>query len=542
MQIINIFHRTSKQHNFSSPLRPVIIYTVFGFFWIIFSDSLLVMMVKSPEVYQGIQIIKGWGFILITAALLYFVIAFENRKNYRLSEEITHKNLVLQDYADKAIAMEQALQDQLSRLNHMVYYDQLTGLRNRYSFEEDIQRYLMNGERFSVYYVDVDHFKNLNDIHGHYYGDAFLKQFGETLSDRFRRLQIYRWGGDEFIIIDPVNHGEDLYEAVQQILEETHRTWKIGEVSFHTSTSIGVVSCPEQGEDLSTIFKNLEVALYKAKEAGRARSVFFVQDYIDSIKRKSKIEHLINRALEEDGFHLNYQPIYDFHSRSAYRYEVLLRINVVNDLDTHIGEVIAVAEQTGHIHRIDDWVIEKVFSLINGQKEVLKDFKVSINISSQTFTSSSFISYLQKMIETYNVSPQDIEFEVTEHTIVKNIQESYEIMKGIKALGFMMALDDFGTRYSSLNYLSRLPFDVLKIDKSYVDNILNEGNDMIIVKQIIMLARAIGLITVAEGIETLEQEQVLQDAGCDYGQGYCFSKPMDFKRLCENFRDLVEIQ
>ena len=326
-----------------------------------------------------------------------------------------------------------------------------------------------------------------------------------------------------------------MVEAVDGILRDTHRTWQVKEVEFHTSTSIGVVTCPEQGNDISTIFKNLEVALYKAKESGRARSAFFDQSYSDAIQRKSKIEGLINRALEEDGFYLNYQPIYNLKTRKPYRYEVLLRISIENDLSTNIGEVISVAEQTGQIHRIDDWVIEKVFSMMEDHRHRMPEFKVAVNISAQTFTSMPFIENLKGLIKKYDIDPGNIELEVTEHTIIKNIEESYDIMNGIKGLGFMMALDDFGTRYSSLNYLSRLPFDILKVDKSYVDNLLKESNDVTIVKQIITLAKAIGLATVAEGIETAEQEKVLLEAGCDYGQGYHFSKPQGFEQIVEKY-------
>lgn len=418
---------------------------------------------------------------------------------------------------------------------NLAFYDRLTGLKNRVYFEKDVKRFIEEGKSFHIYYLDVDNFKNLNDIHGHYYGDLFLKAFGEALDSKLEKLLLYRWGGDEFTIIDLYNIGDEVEAVTKEVLDITHRTWQLDGVEFHTSTSMGVVRCPEHGKDLTTVFKNLEIALYRAKETGRSRCVFFDSAFADYIERKSLIEGTINEALKNEEFYLNFQPIYDMKTRKMERLEILIRFTNNNDLNTHIGEIIGVAEQTGQIHRIDDWVVKEAFCILEKYARCFDRLKLAVNISAQTFSSESFVPYLQQLLDIYDVDPANIEFEITEHTIVNNIEDSYKTMNKIKDLGFKMALDDFGTRYSSLNYLSRLPFDVLKVDKSYVDKVTHQTNDYKIVRQIIALAKSLGLETVAEGIEEEDQERVLAELDCDYGQGYHYSRPLAMERIIEEY-------
>jgi len=519
----------------NNPWRPVVLYAVFGFIWILYSDRVLGSLVQDPSVYAQFQTYKGWFYVLLTAVLLYIFIRMDNRIVFTLNKDIQEKNHELVAFAEETLAMEQELKNQVTQLDQMVHKDPLTGLRNRLVFENDLKKYIQSGEEFSVYYLDIDQFKNLNDIHGHNFGDLFLIEFTSLLNDNFTQLQLYRWGGDEFLIIDPINKGIDVTEVAQCIIDLTNRTWHLGDVEFHTSTSVGVVHCPEHGNDLTTIFKNLEIALYKAKENGRSRCEFFDPSFLEEIERKSKLEAAIDEALNGNGFCLNYQPIYDLKFRKLHHLEALLRFIDTVELNTHIGEVIAVAEQTGQIHKIDGWVVDHVFATMKEKQGLIPDVKIAVNISAQTFSAPTFIPYLSEMINKYQIDPHLIELEITEHTIINSIHDSYEVMKKIKSLGFIIALDDFGTRYSSLNYLSRLPFDVLKVDKSYVDNILNGGKGHIIVQQIITLAGKLGLDTVAEGIELLEQEKSLKEIGCNFGQGYYYSRPQTFERIVERF-------
>ena len=530
---LNVSIQEVKKKN--NPWRPVVLYAIFGFLWILFSDRLLGILVKDADYYAQIQTYKGWLFVGVTTLLLYGVIVLDNRKVFRLNKEIRQKNSEVVAFGQATKAMEEALQLQVKQLDQLVHHDGLTGLNNRLVFEQDLESMIQSGKDFAIYYIDIDQFKNINDIHGHHIGDQLLTEFAQVLERKFKRDHLYRWGGDEFLIIDDQNTGELLIEEVEAMLELTHRSWHLDNIVVETTTSMGVIQCPEHGSDINTIFKHLEIALYKAKANGRARSEFYVPSFKEEIERKSNVQKAIDVALISDGFYLNYQPIYDLKTRQLHRLEVLLRFKNTDQLNTNIGEVISVAEETGQIHKIDDWVIETVLSTLKEQALEIPGVKFAINISAQTFTSKRLIDNLKNLIEAYEVDTSMVELEITEHTIVHNIHESHEIMKRLKALGFMIALDDFGTRYSSLNYLSRLPFDVLKIDKSYVDYILNKGKDPIIVEQIITLSKKLGLITVAEGIELKEQEATLKLFGCDYGQGYYYSRPQTYERMVEIF-------
>ncbi len=520
-----------RMNHKNNPWRPVLAYVIFGFFWIAFSDSILGMVVTDADLYQHIQTFKGLFYVLLTGGGLYMLVKWDNRRIFRLHKKIHEKNEELVAYAEETVAIDRELQSQIAQMNHMVYYDQLTGLKNRYSFEVELSKLLGKGDTFGVYYLDVDHFKNLNDIYGHSFGDVFLQAYTRMLIKHFPALTIYRWGGDEFIIIDKESDESTRLSTARDILELTDKTWVLDGIDFRSSTSVGVVECPKHGDDLHTIFKNLEVTLYRAKEDGRAKCEVFDKTFREDLERKALLEGVINTALEEEGFTLYYQPIYDLKKRKTERLEVLLRFDAASTYNTNIGEVINIAEQTGQVHRIDNWVLNKVFQTIKAQQKHLPDMKLSVNISAQTFASDHLIQYLEDLIERYDVDASGVVLEVTEHTIIQNMEESLKTMRLIKSLGFKMAMDDFGTRYSSLNYLSRLPFDILKIDKSYVDHINEDTNHMIIIKHIIQLAEAIGLSTVGEGIETKEQEEALRLAGCRCGQGYHYAKPMAFDDL-----------
>ena len=656
------------QRTQNNPWRAVLLYAVFGFLWILFSDRILAFFVQDPQMYQSLQTYKGWFYVFITTILMYYLIRLESQRTRDLNSLIGEQNMELIAYAEETEAMDQALKDQLDQLNklnedaflqkeyldkvinnsnaaiciwrldgtivdcnafyremlgygdeiigmnwvektlreedkgkfkmikdnleghgkvtnqetinltkdgrpivvlwndvkmvnpvtneevavsfgidvtkereheqtihQMAYYDRLTGLKNRIYFEDEVNASIQSGRSFSLYYIDVDHFKNLNDIHGHYYGDRFLVLFGAMLEEQFEELEIFRWGGDEFIAIDYNTQLKDIPKLISRIVEVSSRTWLLDELEFRTTVSIGMVRFPDQGKDTATLFKNMEIALYKAKEKGRARAISFRESFSSEIKKNSLIESAIHNALAGDGFELNFQPIFELDTMRAIRLEVLLRFKRSREMNTNIGEVIAVAEKTGQIHRIDEWVIEQVFGSIATYQQNIPGIKISVNVSAQTFTAPDFLPFLKNITERHDFDFRDVEFEITEHTIVNNIEDSFRIMNEIKALGFKIALDDFGTRYSSLNYLSRLPFDVLKVDKSYVDNIMKKGNDYTIVRQIIAIAKELGLETVAEGIEEKEQAAALHDMGCDYGQGYYFSRPKAMEEIIKDY-------
>lgn len=406
----------------------------------------------------------------------------------------------------------------------LAFKDRLTGFDNRTVFEKDITKLIDSNEPFILYYLDIDNFRNLNEIHGHHYGDLFLKEFSLRIQHKLEGRFLYRWCGDEFMILEKVSSTSCIDSVVEQIFESSEEKWCHEHIEYHPSVSIGIAKYPEDGKSREDIFKNIDIALHHSKSLGNSYASKYCSSFQSKIETKIAIENAIHNALLVDGFELNYQPIFNLSTNDISAIEVLLRWRP----DTYkysTSEFISVAEETGQILKIDHWVIRNTFEFISNN---LKNspITVSINLSARTICSSETIRFLRECLYEYKIDAAKIEFEITEHSLIDDITESLELVNSLKTLGFKISLDDFGTRYSSLNYLSIMPFDYLKIDKTYVDKIVDLENDLIIVDQIIQLSKKLGLKTIAEGIETSEQLELLSNMGCDFGQGYLMAKPL----------------
>lgn len=307
----------------------------------------------------------------------------------------------------------------------------------------------------------------------------------------------------------------------------------LGEVEFDYSLSIGITKFPMDGIDAFTLLKNSEMALNNAKNKGRDRYEFYKSELQKEFEFQTNVEIEIDKAISNDEFELNFQPIYELETDKLGSVEILLRLNNQNLGNISIGKIITIAEQSGQIINVDRWVIKTVFKMIKEHFNKEKTCLFSMNLSAQSFNSKKFIKFIKEQIEVFKIDTGNVEFEITEYSFLNDTRKSVTMMNALKSMGFKIALDDFGTRYSSLNYLAKLPFDRLKIDKSYIDNILEHNNDQIIVEQIIELSNKLGLKTVAEGIELAKQKELLLTYGCDYGQGYYLSKPINFQALLQ---------
>ena len=418
-----------------------------------------------------------------------------------------------------------------NKIHDMAFKDRLTGLKNRAVFETEIN-YLIGEEKpFAIIYLDFDNFKNLNEVYGHDTGDLFLIEYASKLVDLFVDFEIYRWSGDEFILLQLTNDVSEVKATLEQLMKITKCRWTIGKMEYYPSLSAGVSRFPEDGDKASDLLKNVELALYKSKESGKSQAMFYEKRYETDVQRLVYIENAISGVLQEGGFELYYQPIYELDKMSPMRFEALLRWkSSYSDINT--GEFIEVAEKTGQILDIDRWVIKNAF--VFSAKYFSNDhMKVSVNLSAKSLKSPTLIDFIVKEMQHSGVNPSLIEFEITEHSLIDNFEFTLEIVNTLKDLGFSISLDDFGTRYSSLDYLRKIPFDTLKIDKSYIDKLTVTGKDRIIVEQIIHLANQLGLTTVAEGIETMEQKMILRELGCKLGQGYLMSRPINQEAALE---------
>ena len=415
------------------------------------------------------------------------------------------------------------------RLVELATTDVLTKLKNRVAFDNEVNDWLYRGQNFTMYLIGLDNFKYLNDVYGHLYGDVLLEKIGYKLEQEFGHQNVYRWGGDEFLLIDDKYEDRDVEKKISQLMTIMTKKWNIKELEYRSSASIGIVKYPDNGSVLDNLKSNLDVTLNHAKQSGKSQHKFFSDDLIESIRYEAAIENELKGALINDQLELYFQPIYDMVDDKVVSMETLLRWPNNNVGERNIGKVISVAEKTGQIIMVDRWVIANVFKIICKNKDAFGKTVISINISAQSFNSKKFIDYLNEQIDAYHISPSQIELEITEYSIVEDLEKSTELISEIKSLGVRISLDDFGTKYSSLNYLSKLPFDVLKIDKSYIDHILLDKKDQAIVSHLTSLAGDLELNTIVEGVEFEEQKDMLLELGCRYGQGYLFARPLPLK-------------
>ena len=410
------------------------------------------------------------------------------------------------------------------QIRTLAYRDRLTGLQNRRVFEDQIQLLLDAATPFAVYALDIDNFKTVNDLFGHQTGDLFLKEIARRLTARFPFPALFTWGGDAFFLLDPHTGKTDMDQAVAAIFQVLESPFEIGDVAHKPSGCIGIAAYPRDGSTLVDLLQSLDIALNKAKSRGKGSVSRFEQTLLQEVFSRNQLERSIEEALEKDGFLLHYQPIYDMQAKRLHGFEALLRWSL-QGIPFQTGELISFAEETQHIIDIDFWVIRHAFGFLK-RLPAGAPLQLSLNLSAKTIVSGRLIPFLKTCLAEQPIQPGAVQFEITEHSLIYDFTTSRATMNGLKELGFKIALDDFSTRYSSLNYLVDMPFDTLKIDKSYVDKVLGHKQGAIIVAMIVSLSKQLDIATVAEGIEKEAQWDTLRDLGCDLGQGYYLAKPL----------------
>jgi diguanylate cyclase (GGDEF)-like protein/PAS domain S-box-containing protein len=416
-----------------------------------------------------------------------------------------------------------------ARIIELAYKDRLTGLGNRVMFEQDVEKRIEDQKEFVLYYLDFDNFKNLNDIYGHELGDLFLKDFAHKVASEFSDMDMYRWCGDEFLMVGKQVDLDAIRYRMSELMTMTSQKWPIEHMDYYPSISVGITKYPKDAENLSELLMNADMALHKAKRNGKDTYVFYETQFRSEVEQITQVETRIQNAIEESLFHLHFQPIYQLNNFGVIGFEVLLRFDT-ELFNMSTGELISIAEQTGQISAIDRWVVNRSFEYIKSHM-MHTDHIVSINLSSKSLSSSTIVEYIKTLLYETGINPGRIEIELTEYSLINNFKNTLAIINSLKALGIKISLDDFGTQYSSLNYLSKIPFDTLKIDKSYIDQIVNNTSERIIVEQIISLSNKLGVQTIAEGVENKEQLSLLTKMGCQYAQGYHLDRPMAVEHL-----------
>lgn len=466
-----------------------------------------------------------------------------------LDEKIKANGLLSTANADLEAANEELstslteIQIRDERIQELVYVDPLTGLDNRYSISNKINFCLSEiaaNKLYAFAFLDIDNFKNINDTYGHDVGDEVIKIVGSRLSGRRSTdCHIGRFGGDEFVIfIDKYSEIDRLIEFFNEILIQLSRIVVVKNLSFMITVSIGISVAPLHGKTRHELFKNADIALYKAKETGKNRVVLYDETMKQELNKKIDIQKLIQKALKENNFLLHYQPYYGVDGKTLRGCEALIRWKPESGISVSPYELIRSAEEMGIIDELGDWILKEACLFakrLNENRET--PVKVSINISAAQFMKAGFYEKVMAVIKEYQVNPKQICLEMTETILMSSIDRGSQVAQNFINQGFEISLDDFGTGYSSLRYFKDLPINNLKIDKGFIDNIAKNDYDKNLVDAMITLAHSRNISVIAEGVELEGQFSVLENLNCDIIQGYLFSRPIpesEFMKKTDN--------
>ena len=427
----------------------------------------------------------------------------------------------------------------------MAYFDVLTSLPNRYLFKDRLNQAVLYAEKYkkllAIIYLDLDDFKRINDTFGHNFGDKFLQAVSDRLEKNIRRIDtlarveednlettIARLGGDEFtILLREIKESQDASRVAQRIVDLFSQPFHIEDRVIFISTSIGIALYPNDGRDVDTLLKNADTAMYHAKEKGRDHYQFFSEHMnIEALERFS-LENSLRSTTDKEDFQLYYQPQYDSFTNKIIGVEALIRWMHPDRGMLLPDTFIPIAEESGLIIKIGNWVLKTACKQNRAwQLAGFPPIYVTVNISGMQFKQKNFAESIAQTLLDTDLEPQYLELELTESILMEPTNTTFDTLNELKATGVRLAIDDFGRGYSSLGYLKRLPIDTLKIDRSFVRDIVSNSDDRAIIKAVISLARTLNLRVIAEGVETHEQLTYLREQGSDGIQGFLLGKPM----------------
>ena len=460
---------------------------------------------------------------------------------------------IIESHAHNLIGLTGTVQDITERkdyenkIKRLAYYDEITGLPNRTFFLEllanSVKIAKRNDRYFAILFLDLDDFKGVNDCYGHHIGDLMLQEISRRLLDGLRNSDIVsryldhqyhdadvaRLGGDEFtILLNDLTYPEDAAIAAEHIQKWICEPILVDGQQIYTSSSVGIAIFPQDGEDSTTLLKNADIAMYHAKKVGKGHCQFFHDSMNVKAQKRRRMENYMYQAVANNELYLYYQPIINAKSGQLVGTEALMRWNNPQLGFLPPDDFIPLAEDNGLIIKFGEWAIREVCRQHKiWQQQGMGDLTIAVNLSGLQFNRANFIPMVERILLEHDIKQPDfLVFELTESVIMSDTEKMFSKLWQLKTMGIKLSVDDFGTGYSSLSYLKSFPLNSLKIDRSFIKDLPHDEDDVAIVNAILALAQTLNLSTVAEGVETLQQKEFLENSTCSSIQGYWFSRPM----------------
>ena len=502
--------------------------------------ALLVFFVTSPFTRRLINLANALPMLAKKEFTNFRAVPLTRRSFF-----VDELDILANSAQDLSFELEQLnieVEQKTKELENIAMYDLLTGLPNRNMLNHQLRKTVANLHRtphgLGVLFLDLDDFKKVNDSHGHGEGDKLLEEAANRVRKSIRKTDLAcRFGGDEFVII--LNQIKTIDEAImvaEDILNRFKQPIKIESSIFYVSTSIGIVYSDSEASRAEDLISHADIAMYEAKKNGGAQYNIYHNDMFLRISQRVALEGEVRQALLKKEFSLSLQPQLNAKTKKLYGFEALLRWYHSERGMIPPDEFIPILENSEYMIELGYWVIRRCFELaIELKTQYAQDIRIAINFSATQFLDPNLTDYLKQMLRRFDIDAKHFELELTEQTLVSDIDKAIAVMHELKNIGFSFAIDDFGTGYSSLAYLKKMPVDVIKIDKSFVFGMLENHSDYQIIMSTIAMVKNLGLMVVAEGVESGAQLRSLTQNDCDIIQGYYFSKPVPEEQLHEFF-------
>ena len=509
-------------------IKIIIYYILISLLWIFGSDRLLELIVQDPETILRFQTIKGIFFVIFSGVVFYLILfnrislyvasILDLKKAYKRLDKLHQTSLDLED-----------------KLYQKAYYDELTGLPNKILLEEKVDQYIEENPNrmMALVYMDIDEFRNVNEVKGHQVGDQLIQAVAVTLKEHIKASDmICHTGGDEFVVgFFNITDLSKFLINVEEFFKKIKRSYILDKDEYYVTFSGGVALAPDHGNDYITLLRHADSALSMAKNKGKDRMVIFDDEMVTMITQQTEMLNQLRNAIPNHEFSLHYQPVIDVNNGKVIAAEALIRWH--NKIKGYIPplEFISLSEKNGYIKDITEWVFYQAAKELDKWPMKDENFKISINLSAVMLIHETFLKYLNQWIEQYQINCKKIILEITETAVISDIERSIHVLLQLRKLGFTIALDDFGTGYSSLTYLQKLPIDIIKIDRGFISHIQKDTKEFHVLKYMIDLAHHLNMYVVAEGIEIEEQLNLVKSYKGNYAQGYYYAKPMPQDQL-----------